>query len=301
MDDACTMEQRYFNDRMYELLEFRAEHGHCRVPRSGHGDLGKWVKSLRTQYRKKQLPEKRLQILNSLGFDWDTRHYERTPISDAQWNQRFDQLCEFKRKHGHTMVPQNSGDLGRWVKMQREQKKTTDRRKAGIPVPANKRPRPCMPPERIVKLDSIDFSWESGTRRGWEERYDELVQYRSKHGDCNVPQLWPQSRALGRWVMKQRCQYNLKKQGKKNQLTDEKEAKLDAIGFAWVAPGYNATSRKKRKTTEGENEEEEEEDEEIEEPAPFLPAQQFQPDFYAPAHSHHRQRFFSSLDGTLPF
>lgn len=286
-DDSAAMEQRYFNDRMYELLEFRAEQGHCRVPRTGHGDLGKWVKSLRTQYRKEQLPEKRLKILNSLGFDWDTRHYERTPDSDAKWTERFNELAEYKRNHGHTMVPQNSGDLGRWVKMQREQKKTTDLRKAGVPVPPNKRPRPCMPPERIAKLDSIGFSWESGTRRGWEERYEELIHYRADHGDTNVPQLWSENRALGRWVMKQRCQYNLKKQGKKSQLTDEKEAKLEAIGFAWVAPGYNLNSRKRRKTEE-ENDEEEEEEQDDEIDAPFQPAAQFQPDFYAPVHNHRR-------------
>lgn len=49
----------------------------------------------------------------------------------------------------------------RLIQMQREQKKTTDRRTSGAQVPQNKRSRPCMPPERIKLLESIGFSWES--------------------------------------------------------------------------------------------------------------------------------------------
>ena len=71
-------------------------------------------------------------------------------------------------------------------------------------------------------------------------------------------------------------------QGKKSQLTDEKQAKLEEIGFAWVAPGYNA-SRKRRKTEEDVVEEFGEDipvddDVHVQEPAPF------QPDFFASPH-----------------
>lgn len=203
MEDVITTERRYFNDRMYELLEFRAEHGHCRVPKNG-GELGKFVKSLRSQYKKEQLPQGRMKVLNSIGFEWDAREYERTADSDSKWHERFAELAEFKRVNGHTSVPQNSGDLGRWVKMQREQKRTADLRKTGIMPLPGKRPRPCMPPDRIEKLDSIGFSWTGDARMGWEERYQQLLAYRQEHGDCHVPQHYPENRSLGRWVMKQR-------------------------------------------------------------------------------------------------
>lgn len=42
--------------------------------------------------------------------------------------------------------------------------------------------------------------------------------------------------------MKQRCEYSLKLRNLKSQLTDEREARLNAIGFSWVAPNF------KRKT-----------------------------------------------------
>lgn len=39
--------------------------------------------------------------------------------------------------------------------------------------------------------------------------------------------------------MKQRCQHSLKLRGEKSQLTDEREKKLNEIGFSWVAPGFS--------------------------------------------------------------
>jgi hypothetical protein len=66
-----------------------------------------------------------------------------------------------------------------------------------------------------------------GANRAWSERFDELVQYKAKHGDCNVPARWPDNRGLGVWVSNQR---QLKKQGK---LEPERERMLNEIGFNW--------------------------------------------------------------------
>lgn len=71
------------------------------------------------------------------------------------------------------------------------------------------------------------------------------------HGDCNVPQSYPPDKPFGRWVMKQRCQHSLKLRGEKSQLTDEREEKLNSIGFSWVAPGFS----KKTVNMPGEDEE----------------------------------------------
>ena len=47
--------------------------------------------------------------------------------------------------------------------------------------------------------------------------------------------------------MKQRVQYHYRKKGKKSAMTDDRIAKLEAIGFAWVAPGFSQkTSKRKR-------------------------------------------------------
>ena len=34
----------------------------------------------------------------------------------------------------------------------------------------------------------------------WEQRYRELVLYRERFGDCEVPRRWVENEALARWV-----------------------------------------------------------------------------------------------------
>jgi hypothetical protein len=58
---------------------------------------------------------------------------------------------------------------------------------------------------------------------------------------CNsnfISQSYP-DKPFCRWVTNQRYQYTLKLRCEKNDLTDEREAKLKAIGFSWVAPGFS--------------------------------------------------------------
>jgi Helicase associated domain len=98
----------------------------------------------------------------------------------------------------------------------------------------------------------IGFQWRVAKPAvGWEKRYQQLVDYKNMHGDCNVPQSYPPDKPFGRWVMKQRCQHSLKLRGEKSQLTDERETKLNEIGFSWVAPGFS----KKTVAMPGEEEE----------------------------------------------
>ena len=70
--------------------------------------------------------------------------------------------------------------------------------------------------------------------------------------------------------MKQRVQYHYRQKGKKSSMTDERIARLEAIGFAWVAPGFSQKSRKRKRA---DDEEEPVEDDVVATgPAPFVPA-----------------------------
>ena len=64
--------------------------------------LDQWAVRQRYLYRSKSLDttlsEERINLLNSLGFQWSTRYEEL-------WDQRIVELKEFKQKHGHCMVP----------------------------------------------------------------------------------------------------------------------------------------------------------------------------------------------------
>ena len=64
----------------------------------------------------------------------------------------------------------------------------------------------------------------------WDDLFDELVEYKNKHGDCSVPK-----RLKGRnWVDYQR------KARKLGRLSSERVGKLEALGFNF---GRGAMSR----------------------------------------------------------
>ena len=91
-------------ERHYEsLLEYKTEHGDVKVPRQypKNQRLGDWVFEQRRQLKLKeegkpsQMDEGKKSKLDRIGFVWKIR--ER-----ADWNDRFEQLIEFKKEHGHT-------------------------------------------------------------------------------------------------------------------------------------------------------------------------------------------------------
>ena len=69
----------------------------------------------------------------------------------------------------------------------------------------------------------------------WETQFNELVQYKAKHGDCNVPRKQGQ---FGRWVDKQRFNY------KKGKLSQDRINRLNGIGFDWT-PGRGGSRKGK--------------------------------------------------------
>jgi len=152
----------------------------------------------------------------------------------AKWNLRYGELIEFKGKQGNCLVPHGYGpnkQLGWWVGAQRQQYRLL---RQGRYSP--------MTPERIAKLEEIGFVWDAShlspnqpNSVNWHQRYSELIEYKQKHGDCDVPQLYQPNRPLGLWVSTQRQNYRLMQQGKKSQITEDRITKLDEIGFVWNA------------------------------------------------------------------
>ena len=51
-EGSSTTPEPSFNDFLVELLKFKTEEGHCRVPRKKGGALGRWVRSIRKEYHK---------------------------------------------------------------------------------------------------------------------------------------------------------------------------------------------------------------------------------------------------------
>jgi len=70
--------------------------------------------------------------------------------------------------------------------------------------------------------------------KAWYDRFEDLKQYKEEHGDCMVPQKYPQNPSLGTWVNKQRMEYKLLLDGHKSSMTEERLQALASIGFTWA-------------------------------------------------------------------
>lgn len=139
-----------WQDMYQRLLQYKEENdGSTMVPFAspeGSGDgneqsesLGVWVKVQRNKQQLGEMSEKRLLLLNDIGFVWDPQ--------EAQWGEMYDRLCKYRKEHnGSTRVPRSypsDPELGAWLNTQRRAYK-----------------RKTLPQERIDRLDSIGFIWE---------------------------------------------------------------------------------------------------------------------------------------------
>ena len=107
-------------------------------------------------------------------------------------------------------------ELGAWVHTQRRMKK-----KSQLLV------------RREAMLEEIEFRFAKSSGENWMTRYNELKRFKELNGHCDVPRREPKqklggwSKTLGGWVDKQR------QAKKKSQLSVEREALLEEIGFTF--------------------------------------------------------------------
>ena len=146
------------------------------------------------------------------------------PYQSEQWSEKFEELCQFKTQKGHCCVPHTYNEnpsLARWVKRQRYQYKLKNEGKQST-----------MTDERVVLLENIGFIWDSHGA-AWEDRLNELKEYRQANGHCNVPSNYPPNAQLATWVKCQRRQFKLFWEGKTSNMTLGRIAELEKLGFEW--------------------------------------------------------------------
>ena len=71
----------------------------------------------------------------------------------------------------------------------------------------------------------------------WAIKYDELIMYRQRFGDCLVPHTYKENLPLARWVKRQRYQYKLMMENKPSTMTKDRAEVLERIGFVWDSQG----------------------------------------------------------------
>ena len=277
--------RKSWDERFQELKQYRREHGDCLVPQKykKNPKLGRWVENQRSAYHRylkeiqagKADPNvygmsaDRIARLEEVDFVWTVgrgggkRLRGNLKQPSASWNQRFQELCAYKEKHGDCLVPTIYPDnpaLGRWVATQRKQYRTYAKAKE---AETSDLAGGDMNEERVRLLEGIGFVWELGPgwdSNTWNERLEELKAYKQQHGDCNVPITYTENLQLAKWVAMQRTQYaNYIKAVRAGEtepavggITADRIAKLDEMGFSWnIGRGRGQPKRAPEEETEG--------------------------------------------------
>jgi hypothetical protein len=197
--------------KMYQqLLKYREEHGHCRVPHSwpNNTSLAHWVQTERLSQKQNKIEPSRLARLNAIRFTWSKPRRQNNRELQL-WAENYEKLEAFKSEFGHCHVPITYHDkkLAWWVRYQRKNQ------------------------VRILQyrrelLDSLGFEYNP-IEADWQEQFARLKLYKKEHGNCIVPQIYPDDQKLGIWVSTQRKE-NLNK-----KLSIDRRNTLDSIGFEW--------------------------------------------------------------------
>ena len=93
-----------------------------------------WCRRQRHEYRKRNLSEERINLLNSINFIWD--------IKEEEWQNKFKELKEFYIENCHISPRRSHPSLGTWCDTQRQKYK-----------------KGTLSKERIDLLESIGFKW----------------------------------------------------------------------------------------------------------------------------------------------
>ena len=176
--------------------------------------LGQWILKTRQQKLNGRLKEERIAQLDEIGMVWN--------IFDAKWEKAYALAAAYYEENGNLNIPRSyvtaAGErLGQWVASQQWAY-----------------PKGKLTDEQVERLNRIGMYWGNRNDRQWNEGYQEAKRYFDAHSDLNVPADYvsPNGYNLGNWVKRQRytCQNPEKSCA---VLTEERIAKLDAIGMRW--------------------------------------------------------------------
>ncbi|QNI87586.1 DEAD/DEAH box helicase [Synechococcus sp. ROS8604] len=122
------------------------------------------------------------------------------------WMEIYGQLKQYVEKNGNSYIPSNHPDLGRWADTQRQNMAKGKLSKI-----------------RIKLLDTIRFTWNLLEHK-WQEKYQQLKQYKHENGNLEIASDHP---LLGNWTR------TIRQQKVTGKLPEEHIKLLDAVGFIW--------------------------------------------------------------------
>lgn len=201
--DSCkygALWQKQYN----KLKDYQEEHGHCNIPLN-HADssLYQWVCRQRYLYNKDLIQADRKELLDGLGFDWDSGSGGPRQTRQQEWDEQYEKLVLFREANPDKKLKGASRALNGWMTSQKTRFRDGD-----------------MDPLRAEKLIGLGFQPPAESERSWNGRYQQLKGISS----------WEDLKkdlCLNRWVQLQRFLHQ------KGLLAKERSRRLDAIGFQW--------------------------------------------------------------------
>eukprot|EP00557_Chaetoceros_sp_GSL56_P012841 CAMPEP_0176482130 /NCGR_PEP_ID=MMETSP0200_2-20121128/3208_1 /TAXON_ID=947934 /ORGANISM="Chaetoceros sp., Strain GSL56" /LENGTH=897 /DNA_ID=CAMNT_0017878419 /DNA_START=78 /DNA_END=2768 /DNA_ORIENTATION=- len=208
---------------------------------SGHRLL-MWANHQRKQYanflqgKKSTITKKRIELLNSIGFDWTIN----APGGREEWEEMKSELIQFREQFGHCFVPAAyplNKKLGQWVLLQRQiYQHGRNAKKHGFMLPttlSKDKEKELVDIGLDLKLDNLSFG-NMAYEVMWKCRIKELASFKEIHGHCDVPLDYTSPYYdLGVWAREQRILYTRLKEGISSQLNKSRADDLEQIGFAW--------------------------------------------------------------------
>jgi hypothetical protein len=214
--------------RFRDLVIFKLKHGNCIVSEQKDLLLSRWVQFQRAEYKRGNMSADRIAKLNEVGMLTQTRPKKKvkTPKTVLRWNTLYDELVAHKNTTGSCKVSRAvNAKLSNWA-----YKQVCDWRKGVVSE------------ERLVKLREVGLLTEYQEARddtdpqlGWNHQYNELLKYKLRYGDCDVPPKWEENQTLAEWCQNQRYRH------KYGRLSDERLNKLSEIGFDLEWKGKDET------------------------------------------------------------
>ena len=192
-------------ENFQQLLQFHKLNGHFSVSSVDPEmkSLCQWVDHQVLEYKKDELSDQKIKILEEIGFVWLNKH-------EKVWEEKYQELCQFHADNGHSNVPADYSDneeLGKWVTKQRASHK-----------------KGKIIDERFERLDKLGFIWD-GNAAAWDERCQSLHDFFNINGHCRVNRNdFPE---ISTWLTVQRKKYA------DEALSMDQVRKLNELGIIW--------------------------------------------------------------------
>ena len=205
---AWDQKEDAWQDSYQKTVSLHKETGNYFVSRDKDLALYRWQIKQRAHYKKGQLAQDRVQLLNEIpGWTWDAE--------EAAWQENYQKTVRLHKETGDCRATRGKDPLGAWQTGQRVNYKKGQ-----------------LAQDRVQLLSEIPgWTWDAN-EAAWQENYQKTVRLHKETGDCHAGR--SEDLALIGWQTNQRAYY------KKGQLAQNRVQLLSAIPtWSWDRTAFS--------------------------------------------------------------